>query len=230
VGALLQGLELLHADPWLLAVHKPSGLLSQPGRGPELADSALTRVQGRWPSARLVHRLDRDTSGLLLLALDAASHRHLSLQFQERRVGKAYLAEVSGELASSGGRIDRPLARIGTRPPRYGVVADGRPSLTLWRRLVRGQGWTRLLLLPRTGRSHQLRVHLAALGHPILGDPLYGPADPRLPPPSPMRLHAFGLRFRHPRSGEPLRLRCAGHWVDATCAHDLFPPRSRPAP
>ncbi|SBO44351.1 Ribosomal large subunit pseudouridine synthase A [Cyanobium sp. NIES-981] len=205
----------MHADAWLLAVHKPSGLLSQPGLGPALADSALTRLQQRWPTARLVHRLDRDTSGLLLLALDAASHRHLSLQFQRGLVRKAYGAEVHGRLTALRGRIAAPLARVGTRPPRYGVVPAGKPSLTLWRRLALGPGWTRLLLLPRTGRSHQLRVHLAAIGHPILGDPIYGGADPSgAPAPGRLRLHALGLRLNHPHSGAPLRLRCAGHWGD----------------
>jgi tRNA pseudouridine32 synthase/23S rRNA pseudouridine746 synthase len=206
-------LELVHADPWLLAVHKPPGLLSQPGLGPELSDSVVTRLQRRWPTARLVHRLDRDTSGLLLLALDAASHRQLSLQFQQRRVGKVYLAEVHGRLEAGRGRIEFPLARVGTRPPRYGVVCGGKPSLTLWRRLVRHPDRTRLLLLPRTGRSHQLRVHLAAIGHPILGDPLYGPElQGDHPGPGRLRLHALGLRLRHPHSGALLRLRCAGHW------------------
>ncbi|WP_225867258.1 RluA family pseudouridine synthase [Cyanobium sp. PCC 7001] len=209
------GLELVHADAWLLAVHKPSGLLSQPGLGPALRDSALSRLQQRWPTARLAHRLDRDTSGLLLLALDAASHRHLSLQFQRGLVRKAYVAEVHGQLARRRGCIDAPLARVSTRPPRYGVVPGGKPSLTLWRRLALGPASTRLLLLPRTGRSHQLRAHLAAIGHPILGDPLYGPADAAADPGSGrLRLHALGLRFHHPHSGAPLRLRCAGHWGD----------------
>lgn len=211
----LNGLALVHADAWLLALHKPSGLLSQPGLGPALRDSALIRVQQRWPSARLVHRLDRDTSGLLLLALDPVSHRHLSLQFQQRRVRKAYLAEVQGRVASLRGCVTLPLARVATRPPRYGVVAGGKPCLTHWRRLAEGPDWTLLLLQPRTGRSHQLRVHMAALGHPIVGDPLYGPeAAAGAQPRGRLRLHALGLRLLHPHSGAPLRLRCAGHWGD----------------
>ena len=198
--------QLLYADPWLLALAKPSGLLSQPGLGSELADSLISRAQRRWPEARLVHRLDRDTSGLILLARDADTHRLLSVAFADRRVHKTYLARVQGVPAAGSGLIDQPLARLTTRPPRYGVVpvaAGGKPALTRWRRL--GSRWhgSTLLLQPHTGRSHQLRVHLAWLGHPVLGDPLYGElaTAPRL------QLHAAGLRLRHPVTGVSLRLR-----------------------
>jgi tRNA pseudouridine32 synthase / 23S rRNA pseudouridine746 synthase len=214
--------RLLYADPWLLALAKPSGLLSQPGLGPELADSLIKRAQRRWPEARLVHRLDRDTSGLLLLARDADSHRRLSAAFAERRVRKTYLARVHGLPAARGGWIDQPLARIATRPPRYGVVpvaSGGKRALTRWRRLDgpddRAQDNCSLLLQPHTGRSHQLRVHLAWLGHPLLGDPLYGPtASPTGPPVTRLQLHAAGLRLRHPITGQPLRLRWSGNWGD----------------
>ncbi len=214
--------RLLYADPWLLALAKPSGLLSQPGLGPELADSLISRAQRRWPEARLVHRLDRDTSGLLLLARDADCHRRLSAAFAERRVRKSYLAWVHGVPAARGGWIDQPLARLGTRPPRYGVVPvarGGKRALTRWRRLDRArqsaQAGCPLLLQPHTGRSHQLRVHLAWLGHPLLGDPLYGPAACASGPPvRRLQLHAAGLRLQHPITGQPLRLRCAGNWGD----------------
>ena len=197
---------VLYADPWLLALVKPSGLLSQPGLGPALADSLISRAHCRWPEARLVHRLDRDTSGLILLARDAKTHRALSVAFAERRVRKTYLARVSGVPADRGGIIDQPLARIATRPPRYGVVPleqGGKPALTRWRVLRRFEGSSLLLLQPRTGRSHQLRVHLADLGHPVLGDPIYGEpaAAPRL------QLHAAGLQLLHPATGKPLHLR-----------------------
>ena len=215
--------QLLWSDPWLLALAKPCGLLSQPGLGPELADSLISRAQRRWPGALLVHRLDRDTSGLILLARDAHSHRLLSAAFAERRVRKTYLARVHGVPAARGGWIDQPLARIATRPPRYGVVPvalGGKPALSRWRRLDRlvqhrGRGWCHLVLQPHTGRSHQLRVHLAWLGHPLLGDPLYG--DPRadgLLQVQRLQLHAAALRLRHPITGQPLRLRCAGNWGD----------------
>jgi len=205
------GCCVLYADPWLLALLKPSGLLSQPGLGPELADSLIGRAQERWPEARLVHRLDRDTSGLILLARDATTHRALSAAFAERRVRKTYLAVVQGLPADRGGVINQPLARIATRPPRYGVVPlgqGGKPALTRWRVLRRFEGSSLLLLQPRTGRSHQLRVHLADLGHPVLGDPIYG--DPLYGEPAAaprLQLHAAGLQLLHPATGKPLQLR-----------------------
>ncbi len=216
--------RLVYRDSWLAAFDKPSGLLSQPGLGPDLADSLITRVQQRWPALRLVHRLDRDTSGLLLLAFSPEIHRQLSGLFAARAIHKAYLAEVAGHPGAQGGLIDRPLARIGTRPPRYGVLPveqGGKLAITQWRVLQRrwdGQGRpiSRLLLLPRTGRSHQLRVHLEQIGHPILGDPIYGSAPGFSEGASPgadrLRLHAWGLRFRHPATGKPLRLRCPAPW------------------
>ena len=216
--------RLVYRDSWLAAFDKPSGLLSQPGLGPDLADSLITRVQQRWPELRLVHRLDRDTSGLLLLAFTPLVHRQLSGLFAARAIHKAYLAEVAGHPRAQGGLIDRPLARIGTRPPRYGPLPEeqgGKPALTQWRVLQRrwdGQDRpiSRLLLVPRTGRSHQLRVHLEQIGHPILGDPIYGSASGFSEGASEgadrLRLHAWGLRFRHPATGMTLRLRCPAPW------------------
>lgn len=210
-------IPVLHSDPWLLAVHKPAGLLSQPGLGPDRADSLITRLQQQWPTARLVHRLDQATSGLLLLALDPLTHRELSRAFAERRVRKTYLAWVQGCPTGRGGRIEAPLARIGTQPPRYGLVPvaeGGKTALTRWRLLepgsTTGAAESLLLLAPRTGRSHQLRVHLALQGHPIVGDAIYGQPDA-----GGLWLHATGLRLRHPRTGEPLRLRCPPHWRSA---------------
>ena len=215
--AMTAHIPVLYADPWLLAVHKPAGLLSQPGLGPDLADSLIIRIHERWPEARLVHRLDQATSGLLLLALDSLTHRELSRAFAERRVRKTYLARVKGSPTRRGGWIDVPLARIGTRPPRYGpvpVAEGGKPALTRWRLLesgsTTGAAESLLLLAPHTGRSHQLRVHLALLGHPIVGDAIYGQVDP-----GGLRLHATGLCLRHPHTGEPLRLRCPPHWRSA---------------
>lgn len=201
-----------------MALVKPAGLLSQPGLGPQLADSLISRAQLRWPEALLVHRLDRDTSGLILVALDGHTHRLLSAAFAERRVRKTYLAQVRGVPAARGGWIDQPLARLSTRPPRYGVVAPeagGKAALTRWRRLDHGgegpSGWSTLLLQPITGRSHQLRSHLAWLGHPVLGDALYGAAgDDRHGRDPALQLRAVGLRLTHPHTGAPLRLRWAG--------------------
>ena len=211
--------RLLYLDPYLAAFDKPSGLLSQPGLGPDLADSLITRVQQRWQELRLVHRLDRDTSGLLLLAFTPRVHRQLSGLFAARAIDNTYGAEVAGHPRAQGGLIDSPLVRIGTRPPRYGVCPveqGGKPAITHWRVLQRrwdGQGRpiARLVLVPRTGRSHQLRVHLEQIGHPILGDPIYGSA----PGADRLRLHAWGLRFRHPATGKPLRLRCPPPWDDS---------------
>ena len=216
--------RLLYRDPWLAAFDKPSGLLSQPGLGPDLADSLITRVQRRWQELRLVHRLDRDTSGLLLLAFSPEIQSQLSGLFAARAIQKAYLAEVAGHPRAQGGLIDRPLARLGTRPPRYGPVPvdhGGKPAITQWRVLQRhwdglGRPISRLILVPRTGRSHQLRVHLEQIGHPILGDPLYGSAPGVAAGAAPgadrLRLHAWGLRFCHPATGQPLRLRCPAPW------------------
>ncbi|MDI9406991.1 MAG: RluA family pseudouridine synthase [Chitinophagaceae bacterium] len=209
---------VLWSDPWLLALRKPAGLLSQPGLGPELADSLISRACRRWPEALLVHRLDRDTSGLILLARDPATHRRLSAAFAERRIGKIYRARVWGVPAARSGRIDQPLARLSTRPPRYGVVPlgeGGKPALTRWRRLAdpapAADRASTLLLQPITGRSHQLRVHLAWLGHPVLGDPLYGADSAGADGSEPgLQLRAIGLRLRHPHTGRPLRLRCPG--------------------
>ena len=212
-------LRLIHADPWLLVVEKPAGLLSQPGLGPAQADSLISRAQRYWPEARLVHRLDRDTSGLILLARDADTHRRLSAAFAERRVRKTYLARVHGVPVAPGGLIDQPIARITTRPPRYGVVPEGqggRRSLTRWRRLADPAAQPAsplpptcpLLLQPLTGRSHQLRVHMAWLGHPLLGDPLYAaPQGGALAMEPGLQLLAAGLRLQHPVTGEPLRFR-----------------------
>jgi tRNA pseudouridine32 synthase/23S rRNA pseudouridine746 synthase len=204
---------VLFSDPWLLAVDKPAGLLSQPGLGPEQADAVVGRLVGHWGPLQLVHRLDRDTSGLLLLARDAASHRTLSLAFAERRVEKSYLADVLGTPGAAG-RIERPLRRASRQPPRYRVDPSGRPSRTDWRLLEAHDGWSRVELRPFTGRSHQLRVHLAWLGHPLLGDPLYGNARSRGLA-SRLRLHATRLAFDHPSRGSRIALSSQAPWLCA---------------
>jgi tRNA pseudouridine32 synthase/23S rRNA pseudouridine746 synthase len=206
VKGLLPALEasLIAAEGDLLVVNKPSGLLCQPGLGPALADSLLTRLHGTWPTAQLVHRLDRDTSGVLLLALTPELHRALSGLFAQRLVRKTYRADVAGVPLEPAGSITLAIAKRSHRPPLYGPDPTGKPCRTDWRWLgaAPDQGWSRLELTPHTGRSHQLRVHLAALGHPILGDPLYG--SPWAPRSDRLRLHACGLAFQHPFSGEPL--------------------------
>ncbi|MEB3246229.1 MAG: RluA family pseudouridine synthase [Synechococcus sp.] len=200
-GWTADGCSVLHCDDWLLVVSKPSGLLSQPGRGAHLQDSLITRLQRVESDLHLVHRLDRDTSGLVLLARGLESLRRCSALFAARQVSKLYEAEVSGTLHGSG-RIDSRLARLERDPPRYGAHPDGRPSVTLWRVRFQGTIATRLWMRPLTGRSHQLRAHLSGIGHPILGDPIYGE-----PSEGPMRLHARALGFAHPFTGRRIRVR-----------------------
>ena len=197
-------LDILHADHEVLVAVKPSGLLSVPGRGAHLADCLIARVQAAYPEALLVHRLDRDTSGVMVFALTPHAQRHLGLQFEKRQVKKTYVARVWGEVVEKTGTVDLPLIVDWPNRPRQKVDFDsGKPAVTDWRVQRRGEGETRLRLYPKTGRSHQLRVHMQALGHPILGDPFYaeGPAraHPRL------MLHSETLQFRHPDGGKSMR-------------------------
>lgn len=201
--------HLVHADDALLVVLKPAGQLSVPGKG-ELAEGSLAgQVQARWPDAKVVHRLDMATSGLLLFGRGAAWQRVFSRMFAERQVVKRYVAVVQGHLGDqvgASGEIDLPLAADWPHRPRQRVDgAHGKPSLTRWQVLAHDPAgaWTRAALTPVTGRSHQLRVHLLAIGHPILGDALYGvdgaaSAAPR------MLLHAESLSFLHPATGKAL--------------------------
>lgn len=201
-------LEILHEDAELLVVNKPSGLLSVPGRGEHLADCLLTRVQAAFPNALLVHRLDRDTSGVMVFALSAHAQRHLSMQFEKRVTKKTYVARVAGEVADKEGEIDLPLIVDWPNRPLQKVCHEtGKPALTLWKRLKVGGGETRLRLTPKTGRSHQLRVHCLALGHPILGDPLYAPETVEEYPR--MMLHSEELRINHPENGRGMKFRAA---------------------
>lgn len=204
------GLDLIHCDDALLVVNKPSGLLSVPGRGESRQDCLAARVQARFPDALIVHRLDMATSGLLVLARGAEMHRQLSRLFRERGVEKRYLALVDGRPAMPAGSVDLPLICDWPNRPRQKVDFDlGKPSLTHYRVLgyEAALGASRVELTPVTGRSHQLRVHMQALGHPILGDELYGldtcGRAPRL------MLHAAWLAFAHPATGKPMEFTCA---------------------
>jgi len=211
--APLAGLTCLHADGALLVLDKPAGLLSVPGRGADKQDCASARAQAQWPDALIVHRLDMATSGLLLMARGAAMQRTLSMAFEARRVRKRYVALVAGQVqppTGEWGEIELPLMTDWPNRPRQMVAAAGRPSRTRWRLLAherdaQGRPRTRLELEPVTGRSHQLRVHLQALGHPILGDALYADADGRARSPR-LLLHACELALSHPLSGETM------HW------------------
>lgn len=198
---------VLHADAAWAVVDKPAGLPSVPGRPLALHDCAASRLQAMYPDALTVHRLDMATSGLLLFARGAAYQRQLSRAFAQREVDKRYVALVHGEPAEDQGEIDAALAADWPRRPRQMVdTAQGKPSLTRWRVLAREQGRTRLELQPLTGRTHQLRVHLAWIGLPIIGDTLYSPTDEpaqaaSLPAPSRLMLHATRLQLAHPETG-----------------------------
>lgn len=184
-------IRLLHADDRLVVIDKPAGLLSVPGRTEP--DCASARVQALYPDALIVHRLDQATSGLLLFARGAGAQRELSADFAERRVGKVYVAVVAGHLEGDG-LIDLPLGADWPNRPRQQVDhGHGKPSQTRWRALAREAAGTRLALDPLTGRTHQLRVHLAHIGHAILGDTLYASADIAAASPR-LLLHASELR------------------------------------
>lgn len=193
-------LVILHHDHELLVVDKPSGLLSVPGKGAHLADCLIARIQDSFPDALLVHRLDRDTSGVMVFAMTPHAQRHLGLQFEKRQTKKTYVAWVHGEISEKTGTVDLPLIVDWPNRPRQKVCHEtGKPAQTDWRVVRVKDGQTRVRLYPKTGRSHQLRVHMLALGHPIMGDPFYAEGAaleaPRL------MLHAEQLRLRHPDGG-----------------------------
>ncbi len=201
-------LSVLHEDAEVLLVDKPAGLLSVPGKGPALSDCLLTRVQAAFPDALLVHRLDRDTSGVMIFALTPHAQRHLGLQFEKRMTRKTYVARIWGVPVEKSGVVDLPLIVDWPNRPRQMVCHEtGKPAQTAWRVLKSDSDTARVRLHPKTGRSHQLRVHMRALGHPILGDPFYasGPARafPRL------MLHSEELRFKHPEGGRSTKVRSA---------------------
>ena len=198
---------LLHADAHCIVVDKPAGLPAVPGRPQALHDCAFTRVQALHPDARVVHRLDMATSGLLLFARGEDAQRALSRAFEQRRVHKRYVAVVRGEMPAPAGEIELPIgAHWPDRPRRHVDPAKGRAALTRYRVLAVQDGRTGVELEPVTGRTHQLRVHLAAIGHPILGDALYAPAAVQAAAPR-LLLHASELAFAHPGTGEMFEVR-----------------------
>ncbi|QGX99525.1 RluA family pseudouridine synthase [Roseovarius faecimaris] len=199
-------LDVLHEDHEIVVVNKPARLLSVPGKGAHLADCLLSRVQEAFPTALLVHRLDRDTSGVMVFGLTPHAQRHLSKQFEERKVKKTYVARVAGRIGGKTGTVDLPLIVDWPNRPRQKVCHEtGKEAVTDWRVLKAGDTESRVRLMPRTGRSHQLRVHMLSLGHPILGDPLY--ADGAALDHPRMMLHAEELRLSHPESGRGMSFR-----------------------
>lgn len=196
--------RVVYADEALIALDKPAGLLAVPGRGPDKQDCLAVRVQTLYPDARVVHRLDMATSGLLLMARGPHAQRQLGMAFAQRCVHKRYVAVVEGVVPHAEGEIDLPLAPDWPQRPRQRVdPTRGKPSLTRYRVLSVDHTLrrTRLCLEPVTGRSHQLRVHLLAIGHRIVGDTLYGAA-----PHERLLLHASELALEHPVSGATVRL------------------------
>ncbi len=202
----------VYEDADLLVLHKPPGLLCVPGRGPDKQDCLSARAQERWPGALIVHRLDQATSGLVLMARHADAQRQLSLAFEQRRIHKRYVAVVQGLMDEPRGTwadIHLPIAADWERRPLRVIDAKhGKPSHTRWRILARdaSAGTTRVELEPVTGRTHQLRLHLAALGHPILGDALYADAASQAQSPR-LLLHAGELALDHPSTQQ------TQHWT-----------------
>ena len=225
------GVKILFIDDHLLVLDKPAGLLAVPGRGDDKQDCLSARVQAQYPDALIVHRLDMATSGLLVMARGIEAQRRLSLAFEQRRVHKRYTAVVEGRLPPPAACPDRDVGSKNPPPQTAFFTADesgwasidlplvidwlarprskvdpviGKPSLTRWRVATAAAplpASTRLDLEPVTGRSHQLRVHLQAIGHPIVGDPLYAPPHPSV---DRLLLHAQSLTLPHPQSGEPV--------------------------
>ena len=208
VPPCLESVDILYADEHLLFIRKPHLLLSIPGRHPANQDCVINRLRESYPAASMVHRLDLDTSGIMVMPLAPAVHSHISRQFQERRVAKEYHAVVFGVVQKDRGEIDLPIAPDWSNRPRQKICPErGKSSLTRYTVQERHSDRSRLLLHPETGRSHQLRIHLAAIDHPILGCDLY--AHPEALAASPrLLLHASRLGLEHPVTGQ---------WIEKTC-------------
>jgi tRNA pseudouridine32 synthase / 23S rRNA pseudouridine746 synthase len=202
-------LELVYIDDFLLVLNKPSGLLSVPGRGANKSDCLTMRVQQVFPDALSVHRLDMSTSGLMVIARGKVMQSRLSRMFREHRAKKLYIAMLAGRVKTPTGAVDLPLAPDWPNRPRQQIdVAYGKSSFTRYRLLAYDEAadTSRVELEPLTSRTHQLRVHMAAIGHPIMGDRLYGAgsgANARR-----LLLHASGLSFNHPESAQAINLVC----------------------
>ncbi len=195
-------LNVIHVDDDILVVDKQSGLLSVPGKDPSLWDCIEHRARQRWPTAGLCHRLDKDTSGVLVLALNKRAHGRIGSQFEHRKTTKSYVARVAGIVQADTGLVDLPLATDWENKPRQRVDHEnGRPAQTEWVVLDREANATRLRLHPLTGRTHQLRVHMKAIGHVILGDAFYA-EPPEFAAADRLQLHAAELGLTHPTTGE----------------------------
>jgi tRNA pseudouridine32 synthase/23S rRNA pseudouridine746 synthase len=206
--ASAEAYRVIYQDEHLLVVNKPAMLLTVPGRHPDNQDCLIHRLQLEFPTAAVVHRLDYDTSGLLIIPLHKAVLSAISKQFQARTIQKHYLAVVSGQLAKAKGRIDLAIAPDAEQRPRYKICPDGKSSVTDYQLLAYDPATdcSRVQLSPVTGRSHQLRLHMMALGHPIIGDPFYAPTESLIKSKR-LLLHAGWIRFQHPITLKKLECR-----------------------
>lgn len=204
-------LDIIYQDEDILVLSKPNGLLSVPGRKPEHKDSLETRVQDIYPEAKIIHRLDMETSGAFIMALNRGAHKNISAQFENRRTQKQYIARVWGVLEQQSGHIDLPLiCDWPNRPLQKIDLTRGKDARTDWRVLgVQDNQYTRLRLTPITGRTHQLRVHMAEIGHPILGDDFYA-HEQAFKASNRLQLHAHRLMVYHPKSESEI-------WFESPC-------------
>ncbi|MDR0805672.1 MAG: bifunctional tRNA pseudouridine(32) synthase/23S rRNA pseudouridine(746) synthase RluA [Enterobacteriaceae bacterium] len=204
-------LYILYQDEHIMVVNKPSGLLSVPGKAPEHHDSIMARIQRDYPSAESVHRLDMATSGVIVVALTKAAERELKRQFRERETKKTYIARVWGHLEKDEGLVDLPLICDWPNRPKQKVCYEtGKSAQTEYQVISRDDdGSTRVKLMPVTGRSHQLRVHMLAIGHPILGDKFYAHPEAKAMADR-LQLHAQELSITHPAFGTVMTFRCEG--------------------
>ncbi|WP_340609024.1 bifunctional tRNA pseudouridine(32) synthase/23S rRNA pseudouridine(746) synthase RluA [Xenorhabdus bharatensis] len=201
-------LHVLYQDEHIMVVNKPSGLLSVPGKAEEHKDSIMTRVQAEFPSAESVHRLDMATSGIMVVALTKAAERELKRQFREREPKKVYIARVWGKLEPEEGLVDLPLICDWPNRPKQKVCFEtGKSAQTEYQVIEYEAQATRVRLAPITGRSHQLRVHMLALGYPILGDRFYAHQQAKELAPR-LQLHAQELSITHPAYGSPMHFEC----------------------
>lgn len=199
-------ISIVYIDDDVLVLDKPSGLLHVPGKDPGLWDCLDYRVRKTYPTASVIHRLDKDTSGVVVMALHKKAHAFIAMQFEKRTTQKAYIARVWGQVEGERGHIDLPLASDPENKPRHRVDWDaGRPAQTDWEVITREDNATRLKLIPHTGRTHQLRVHMKAMGHVILGDEFYAEGEALKAAPR-LQLHAAELSFIHP-NGQPMNIK-----------------------
>ncbi|MDY6531039.1 RluA family pseudouridine synthase [Acinetobacter faecalis] len=204
--------HLIHRDEDFMVIHKPEGVLTVPGKTADLQDCVINRLLDIEPKTLLIHRLDRDTSGILVFGLSKFGQNRISRQFQERQTSKIYQAVVAGHLEGEG-TVDVPVIYDPSRPPLHiAEPSHNKPALTHWQATehfqIQGQDVTRVKLTPITGRSHQLRVHMQYLGHPIIGDTLYATEEQQKLSER-LCLHAERLSFNHPKTEQPIDFYCA---------------------